>query len=155
MGQAGSYDESVRRSGSPGASLRSIYLRDASLLNWLINRTNSYQDLALTHIPIAELYDTADKLEASNTPLACYEDALAEALVKWFKPAFFEWIDPIKCKTCGKGMKLREVQGPGNDEERTGGAVRVEIHVCEDDSCGGVDRFPRYKWVLHTIGSFV
>ena len=113
--------------------------------SWLARHTVLLgQDLALSHIPIAELYDTADGLQATNTPLPCYEDALAEALVKWFKPNFFKWIDPIKCGKCGKGTKPREVQGPSTNEERDGGAGRVEIHVCEDESCGTIDRFPRY-----------
>lgn len=103
------------------------------------------QDLALSHVPISELYETADKLMATNTPLPCYEDALAEALVKWFKPNFFIWIDPIKCPKCGGETKLKEVQGPSTAEDRAGGARRVELHLCGDESCGTIDRFPRYK----------
>jgi len=47
--------------------------------------------------------------------------------------------------SAGKGTKLRQVQGPSTKEERDGGAGRVEIHVCEDESCGTIDRFPRYN----------
>ncbi|KAF8323050.1 hypothetical protein DL93DRAFT_2070476 [Clavulina sp. PMI_390] len=105
----------------------------------------SLQDIALSNIPIADIYDTADRLQASNTPLPCYEDALAEALVKWFKPNFFKWADPIKCTKCGKGTNLKEVTGPSTQEEREGGAGRVEIHICEDTECGTVNKFPRFN----------
>ncbi|KAF9513603.1 hypothetical protein BS47DRAFT_1485564 [Hydnum rufescens UP504] len=102
-------------------------------------------DIAISHIPIQDLYETADRIQASNTPLPCFEDALAEALVKWFKPTFMVWVDPILCPICNGSMECRAVQGPSTDEERKGGAGRVEIHGCNKVGCGGVVRFPRYN----------
>lgn len=104
-----------------------------------------FQDIALSHIPLQELHITAERIQASNTPLACFEDALAEALVKWFKPNFMVWIDPILCSTCQSKMEVRRVEGPRDGEEKDGQAGRVEIHVCVKERCPGENfRFPRY-----------
>ncbi|KAG8803502.1 hypothetical protein FRC17_006166 [Serendipita sp. 399] len=47
--------------------------------------------LARGEIPLDELKAVAEALQESDASL-CYEDALAEALVKWFKPTYFKWI---------------------------------------------------------------
>ena len=103
------------------------------------------KDIAMSHIPLQELCETADRTQASNTPLPCFEDALAEALVKWFKPNFMVWVDPVLCPICNSSMLVRDVQGPSTEEEKKGGAGRVEIHACTKVGCGGIVRFPRYK----------
>lgn len=83
-------------------------------------------------------------MESSEVPGD--EDGLALALVKWFKADFFTWVDPIKCPRCGGGTRMKGMGNP-NEEERAGGAGRVEIHVCSESTtgCSGETRFPRYK----------
>lgn len=87
-------------------------------------------------------------------------DALAEALVKWFKPNYFVWIgvfspfplaphlpsgtDPIKCKSCQGSTESIGMAEPTQDD-LLGGAGRVEQHKCLDPGCGTIVRFPRYK----------
>jgi peptide-N4-(N-acetyl-beta-glucosaminyl)asparagine amidase len=89
----------------------------------------------------------------SHNPPIDPEDALAIALVRWFKTSFMQWVDPVKCPKChgtteGSGTLL------GNDitsMEKTGGAGRVEIYNCIEiqkdgtRGCKGTKRFPRYK----------
>ncbi|KAF8338006.1 uncharacterized protein EI90DRAFT_3041291 [Cantharellus anzutake] len=116
------------------------------------------QELALTHVPIDQLYNTASEIQSSLTPLPSFDDALAEALVKWFKPNFMEWVDPMLCtnslckeevddkgQPTGKKvkMKMRRMDGPRSAEEKQGGAGRVEVHACPN--CGTESRFPRYN----------
>jgi peptide-N4-(N-acetyl-beta-glucosaminyl)asparagine amidase len=80
--------------------------------------------------------------------ISCFEDGLAEALVKWFKPEFFAWIDPIKCPKCDGATRMSGFVQP-TSEESNGQASRVELHVCnkENGECDGQIRFPRYKCV--------
>jgi peptide-N4-(N-acetyl-beta-glucosaminyl)asparagine amidase len=81
------------------------------------------------------------------------EDALAISLVRWFKFDFMTWVDPVKCPQCGGTTKGRGVLQGGdvNEEERQGGAARVELYQCVEaqldgeEGCGGMRRFPRYK----------
>ena len=85
------------------------------------------------------------KASTESSEVPGYEDGLALALVKWFKADFFQWVDPIKCPTCSGSTAMRSMGTP-NVEEASGGAGRVEIHACsENTGCPGVFRFPRYK----------
>lgn len=103
------------------------------------------KELAIQCIPLDALHDKANSIQSSDTPLPGFEDALAEALVKWFKNDFFKWSDPIKCPVCDGKTKLQEMGTP-TAEERQGGAGRVEIHICDEGThCPGVFRFARYK----------
>lgn len=99
-------------------------------------------DEAMAHIPLQELHEAADARQAGPEPLACFEDALAEALVKWFKPQFFKWADPMPCPTCSQPMASRG-HAPPTPEERGGGAGVVELYACDRD--GTARRFPRYN----------
>ena len=116
----------------------------------------------MTYIPIDQLYSKASEIQSSLNPLPSFDDALAEALVRWFKPNFMEWVDPIRCTnpSCenevdDKGectdkkmkMQMRRMDGPVLVEEKEGGAGRVEVHACP--SCGTETRFPRYKSALY------
>ena len=115
----------------------------------------------MTHIPIDQLYSTASEIQSSLNPLPSFDDALAEALVRWFKPNFMEWVDPIQClnpscedevddkgERTGKKVKMqmRRMDGPVSVEEKEGGARNVEVYACP--SCDTETRFPRYKSVI-------
>lgn len=100
-------------------------------------------DEAMSHIPLQDLHATADARQAGSDPLPCFEDALADALVKWFKPNFFKWADPISCPTCSTPMAGRGRALP-TSEELAGGASVVELYACENGD-GNSFRFPRYN----------
>ncbi|KZW02866.1 hypothetical protein EXIGLDRAFT_813283 [Exidia glandulosa HHB12029] len=97
----------------------------------------------MAHVPLQDLHAAADARQSGSEPLACFEDALAEALVKWFKPNFFKWVDPIKCPVCSQPMENKGHVSP-TPEERAGGGHRVELYECETGD-GGTSRFPRYN----------
>lgn len=105
----------------------------------------------MVHIPLQELHDRAEGIQSSNCPQPCFEDALAEVLVTWFRDDFFVWADrkTEKCPVCDGPMELRESPTP-TDEERRGGAHRIELHACKGSGCDGAFRFARYKCV-HTV----
>lgn len=101
----------------------------------------------MEHIPLQELHDKAEAIQSSNEPLPCFEDALAEVLVRWFRDEFFVWIDrkTEKCPVCQREpLKLISTPTPSS-EERRGGAGRVEVFKCANAHCSGTYRFPRYK----------
>ena len=108
----------------------------------------------MTAIPLQELHDRAERIQSSNNPLPCFEDALAEVLVKWFRDDFFVWVDrkTEKCSVCGEPMKYQA--SLPTEEERRGGANRVELYLCKDINCNGNFRFARYKWVHGTLADF-
>lgn len=105
-------------------------------------------------MPLQMLHDRAERIQSSNTPLPCFEDALADVLVKWFKDDFFVWADgkTEKCPVCGGSMGYQGSPIP-TEEERRGGANRVEMHVCKDTKCNGNFRFARYKWVHKSLAT--
>ncbi|KAH7102779.1 hypothetical protein BKA62DRAFT_698805 [Auriculariales sp. MPI-PUGE-AT-0066] len=109
------------------------------------------QDEALTNIPFGEIHATADSMQSSpDTALPCFEDALAHAVIKWFKPNFFKWADPMECSACGGKMDATGSAIP-TLEERAGGADRVELWKCPKD---GTDiRFPRYNDLKYLMKS--
>lgn len=100
----------------------------------------------MDNIPVQELHDNAERVQASNEPLPCFEDALADVLVKWFRDDYFVWADrkTEKCPVCEGPMNFAESPAP-SEEERRGGAGRVELHKCQKEGCTGHYRFPRYK----------
>ena len=76
----------------------------------------------MLHIPLQDLHATADATQGGDAPLSCFEDALADALVKWFKPNFMTWADPIMCQQCGG-----ETQGTLTEYRVFPAAVLVRI----------------------------
>ncbi|GJJ12401.1 hypothetical protein Clacol_006643 [Clathrus columnatus] len=111
-----------------GHQLRLIIERIDKQIDW-------YEDpkslATLEHIPLQELYEKAETIQSSNEPLPCFEDALAECLVRWFRDDFFVWIDrkTEKCPVCHTTpLKLVSTPSP-TDEERQGGAGRVELDL--------------------------
>ncbi|KDQ15812.1 hypothetical protein BOTBODRAFT_107998, partial [Botryobasidium botryosum FD-172 SS1] len=90
------------------------------------------------------LHSRADEIQSGPEALPCFEDALAQATVQWFKREFYHWVDPIKCPTCQGATTMQEMVPP-DAEDINGKAGRVELHVCNDRACGGRFRFPRYN----------
>ncbi|ELU37425.1 transglutaminase-like superfamily domain-containing protein [Rhizoctonia solani AG-1 IA] len=95
-------------------------------------------DLAREQIPMERIRAEATALQQSDSPLACEQDALAQVLVHWFKHEYFKWADPIKCPRCA-GPTSASGMVPPTPYERSGGAGRVELHVCrgENGACDG------------------
>jgi peptide-N4-(N-acetyl-beta-glucosaminyl)asparagine amidase len=70
------------------------------------------------------------------------EDARALVLARWYKASFMKWVDPILCDTCSSEC-VSMGQADPNEEERSIGAGRVELHQCTKQECKRVVRFPR------------
>ncbi|KAG9018038.1 peptide-N4-(N-acetyl-beta- glucosaminyl)asparagine amidase [Tulasnella sp. 427] len=88
-------------------------------------------DLALEAIPLQELHSAAEaSVEAQEVP--GYEDGLADALVKWFKRDYFQWVDPINCPNCGGKTALREMGTPTAEETQGGAVWNLEDHVWDE-----------------------
>eukprot|EP00884_Botryococcus_braunii_P004855 jgi/Botrbrau1/14370/Bobra.0014s0025.1 len=83
-------------------------------------------------------------------PSQAEEDALAEALLLWFKQDFFTWVNNPPCGTCGGPTQSGSIGLPQADDLE-GGANIVELHHCP--ACLKFTRFPRYnnpERLLHT-----
>lgn len=105
--------------------------------------------MALNDIPLQDLHAEAELKQ----PDLAYEDALADALVQWFKPNYFAWADPIKCPECQGPTKAQGMVAPSVDD-LAGGASRVELHVCNrSPGCGGSFRFPRFNDPVYLMRS--
>jgi peptide-N4-(N-acetyl-beta-glucosaminyl)asparagine amidase len=75
-----------------------------------------------------------------------YQDAFAQALVRWAKDDFLKWADPLKCSECG-GATVGVSSGLPSPQEERDGAGRVELYRCVNTSSpchGKITRFPRY-----------
>lgn len=129
---------------------------EATILR-LDEQVNIYEDselleLAKQQIPLEQLKATAQETQKGDKPLPGDEDALAEALVKWFKPTYFKWIDPIKCTQCQGDTESTGMLSPTQDDVQ-GGAQQVEAHQCKN--CGTIIRFPRYNDLRYLMRSRV
>lgn len=120
---------------------------------WGFNRNmDTYErhdllDKAMDEIPFQELHEKAEQLTTSSStnpsPLA-FEDALAEALVQWYKHSYMRWVNSLPCPVCSGPTSVIGATAP-TPEERAGQASQVELHKCQNPSCGGLRRFPRYN----------
>eukprot|EP00873_Tetraselmis_striata_P040933 jgi/Tetstr1/461197/TSEL_006334.t1 len=83
--------------------------------------------------------------QLGEQPPRAVEDALAVALLGWFKAEFFSWVDAPPCDFCGsQTVALNTVgQAQVRAEEAADGAARVELYRCL--ACPGQTRFPRYN----------
>ena len=63
------------------------------------------------------------------------------ALLRWFKSDFFRWVDRPCCALTGEPTELVGMGQP-TEEERAGGASRVEVYK---GPSGHLTRFPRYN----------
>lgn len=61
-------------------------------------------------------------------------------LLRWFKQAFFSWVNCLPCSRCGGSTQNQGSLSPSTDDLRWG-AQRVENHFCQ--SCQLSTRFPR------------
>lgn len=68
------------------------------------------------------------------------EDFLVLELLRWFKQAFFSWVNCLPCSRCGGSTQNQGSLSPTTDDLRWG-AQRVENHFCQ--SCQLSTRFPR------------
>ena len=67
-------------------------------------------------------------------------------LTLYFKEDVMTWVNKLPCSKCGnEEMDSRPTRGPQTDEERQGGASRVEVYYCT--SCNDTTTFPRYNSV--------
>lgn len=73
------------------------------------------------------------------------EDFLVLELLRWFKQAFFSWVNCLPCSHCGGSTQNQGSLSPTTDDLRWG-AQRVENHFCQ--SCQLSTRFPRFVFVL-------
>ena len=94
-------------------------------------------------IPIRKLEDAAIgklrtiqkaiKNSSYKEPEPCVKDLILVELVNWFNTEYFEWINSVKCKVCGKENIEKAVSNENG--------VRVEIGLC----CGKESKFVRYN----------
>lgn len=122
-------------------------LRTVSAVAGEIQRYESshLRELALNIISFDQLH--AEATTFMQEEALEYQDALAQALVKWAKRDFLKWADPVKCAVCG-GPTDGVAGGSPNPEEQRHGAGRVELYRCisETSPCrGSITRFPRYS----------
>lgn len=78
------------------------------------------------------------------------DDLLLKRLTLYFKTEVMKWCNQPPCcnSTCtgnddGKKMETKGVRGPTTQEEKTGGASRVEVYNCT--LCNTETTFPRYN----------
>lgn len=78
------------------------------------------KDQAMENIPLQELHEKAERIMASNEPLPCFEDAIADVLVKWFRDDYFVWADrkTEKCPVCEGPMQFDSSPQPTPEELR-------------------------------------
>lgn len=106
----------------------------------------------LSIIPVPLLTKRAEEEEKANEPpaplepsksLARKRDYLLRELMKWFKTEFFSWVDKPKCDFCGGESTVATGGGIPTEQERRGGASRIEVYSCT--LCHSYTRFPRYN----------
>eukprot|EP00980_Cylindrotheca_fusiformis_P000480 scaffold119_cov131-Cylindrotheca_fusiformis.AAC.10 len=72
-------------------------------------------------------------------------DALfLQRLCRWFQK-FMSWVNTPPCKVCGcHDCEFKTVRGPETEEEKEGGAKRVEVYYCPQCDAN-TTTFPRYN----------
>ncbi|KZT57911.1 hypothetical protein CALCODRAFT_495562 [Calocera cornea HHB12733] len=135
------------------ATAPSLEFRQFESLAWGLNRNmdvyegHELLDKAMDEIPFQEIHEKAEQLSTSssaNPSALSFEDALAEALVQWYKHDYMRWVNSLPCPLCSGPTTAVGGAAP-TPEERAGQANQVELHQCQNPSCGGVRRFPRYN----------
>lgn len=138
------------RKRSDSAALEAHYRRhEPTMVKKLqdgIQRAKSYeskemQQEALRHIPVQLLEERA---RANPSPMPLFQDELVKQLLHWFKGEFFSWMNQPRCSSCNhEKTSLKRTEAPQTQEERAGGASRVEVFQCP--ACAQFTRFPRYN----------
>lgn len=144
---------------------RIAFPRRLSSLNPFLNNLENlsdhvmqYEDFGLkeyakTIIPIEDLTSkAADNLfqiqeamtqgKISKTKEPCIRDLLLIELTKWFNEEFFEWVNTIPCKVCGKDDYPQKNQRFENGN-------RVEVGFC----CGVETKFTRFNDIADLLVS--
>lgn len=113
------------------------------------------QDMALSMLPLDEIYSTAARKESEyekNAPLAGGKrlphwnlmDCSIIAMMSWFKNSFFTWVNNPPCSQCLSATIANGMTTP-IAEESAFGALRVELYQCSRLECSRFERFPRYR----------
>mmetsp|Transcript_20864 Transcript_20864/g.51228 ORF Transcript_20864/g.51228 Transcript_20864/m.51228 type:complete len:1124 (+) Transcript_20864:1238-4609(+) len=67
-----------------------------------------------------------------------------QRLCRWFK-SYMTWVNAPPCQVCGhEELEFKVVRGPETDEEKEGGAKRVEVYYCPRCDAN-TTTFPRYN----------
>ncbi|XP_029687591.1 peptide-N(4)-(N-acetyl-beta-glucosaminyl)asparagine amidase-like [Takifugu rubripes] len=115
--------------------------------NVMLYESSDLQEEARRVIPQQQLLSSAEQNlnKAKEADPECklgIEDFLVLELLRWFKQAFFSWVNCLPCSRCGGSTQNQGSLSPTTDDLRWG-AQRVENHFCQ--SCQLSTRFPRYN----------
>ena len=99
-------------------------------------------------LPMADLLASVAERGVDMGDADAFAEGLLRAVLRWFKESFFTWVDTLPCPVCGGKTAHAGIGGAGEavtEEERRGGAGRVEVHACGAEGCSGRARFPRFN----------
>ena len=110
---------------------------DQKFLQRISSSLNSVQDwdsdievlkACRSKIPWEELRDPIGKYSEDTDRLLDSSNAIfVQRLSRWFKQDYMTWVNNPPCDNCGnKSTECKNVRGPESDEEKEGGASRVE-----------------------------